>query len=206
MRGLMVTRRHHYLPRFYLSGFTSTGKDTGRLHVFDMEGMSLRESIPSAEAWQKDYHRIDMPGVDADLYEKTLCQFEGDAAKAILDVTTDLTYSGDQLEMILSFVTLSAVRVPWSRQRAREALELRTGRPFNDVVTSQESWAKLEQWSISSIGPCKKWDTERLAKDPVYHKAAVQAWNHHLMFRNQEDLFQMLAERSWSMLVPSFSS
>jgi hypothetical protein len=46
--GIMAnqSRKHHYVPEFYLAGFTESGTDDGRLHVLDKEQLRQWPSTP----------------------------------------------------------------------------------------------------------------------------------------------------------------
>jgi hypothetical protein len=49
-----IKKKHHYLPRFYLEGFTEF--DSNRLWVYEKAGLEVRPSSPEAEGCQKFYH------------------------------------------------------------------------------------------------------------------------------------------------------
>ncbi|MCU1264639.1 MAG: hypothetical protein JWM21_957 [Acidobacteria bacterium] len=67
-----IARAHHYIPQFYLAGFTSSGSKNGTLYVHDLEQLKSWPSNPAAAGHQKDFYRINVPGRSPDELEKIL--------------------------------------------------------------------------------------------------------------------------------------
>jgi hypothetical protein len=68
-------RKHHYVPQFYLAGFTDDGTLGGSLHVTDRTRRKVWPSNPKNAAHQRDFHKIE--GTDPMIVEKLLGQCEG---------------------------------------------------------------------------------------------------------------------------------
>lgn len=49
-------RKHHYLPCFYLAGFTIAGSDCDRLYVFDQQQIKSWPSTPRNAAHERDFY------------------------------------------------------------------------------------------------------------------------------------------------------
>jgi hypothetical protein len=52
-------RKHHYLPQFYLAGFTKTDARDGRLWVFDKRKLKQWATSPADAAAIRDYNTLD---------------------------------------------------------------------------------------------------------------------------------------------------
>ncbi|MGB9887731.1 MAG: DUF4238 domain-containing protein [Moorellales bacterium] len=52
------TQKHHYLPRFYLAGFTEKGTREVRLWALDQEGLVQYKARRERVAFEKDYNRL----------------------------------------------------------------------------------------------------------------------------------------------------
>jgi hypothetical protein len=75
------SRRHHYLPQFYLRGF---GDEEERLWVFDRETVSLRHQGTANIALEKDFYTVTTSdGQRSDQIEKVLSPVEGDSKRII---------------------------------------------------------------------------------------------------------------------------
>src|ERR1044071_2581567 len=91
----VTARRHHFLPQAYLKGFSAASP---RLQVIDLVGR--KTFVTSAEniAVERDFNRVDLPGVPIDDLEQRFARIEGDVIAAIrrihdartLDVLADL--------------------------------------------------------------------------------------------------------------------
>jgi hypothetical protein len=75
----MTVRKHHYVPQFYLKGFTPTGADGEALWVLDQHSGKQWQSTPPGIAFERDLYRVTAPGVAPDLVERKFAEFEGQA-------------------------------------------------------------------------------------------------------------------------------
>lgn len=197
---------HHYLPRSYLAGFTDTGdKKTGKLYVLDKRFYKFigQRSIKGI-AWEPDWHAVSFPGASSDAFEKNvLGQFEQCVADTIKRVQRDLdlTADADHLNVLLNFIALTAVRVPYHRRGAIATLESETGKPFDEAVALSKSWQFIMRWLPSlnigwDVKDCEAFlarDKSELAKAENYH------WFSMLLSMNT--ILDMLGDRTWSLLV-----
>ena len=110
-------RKHHYLPQFYLKGFS--GAD-GRLFQCDRRsGKLVTVGIGDAAA-KKDFHRFEEPSVghpsfDPNAAEKMFAQIEGIQAEALSQALADPTLLETQPQLrgeILGFMQMMFFRVP----------------------------------------------------------------------------------------------
>ena len=107
-------RKHHYVPQFYLAGFSDDGSASGTLYVLDKSKQAQWRSTPKDSAHQRDYHAVDLgPALDPMGVEKSLAHFEGQQSivlKQILD-SQSLPPDDDQgIDDLMGLVGLLAVR------------------------------------------------------------------------------------------------
>src|SRR5688500_13218841 len=82
-----VPRRHHFLPRFYLAGFTISGKEDGELHVRDRQNGRRWKATPVSFAYERDFYRVDdVPDIAPDAVEGLLARVEADLAPVLSDI------------------------------------------------------------------------------------------------------------------------
>src|SRR5215217_2573068 len=111
-------RQHHILPEFYLAGFTDTGTRDGTLHVFDYRRGKRYRSKPRQVARERDFYRVDVPGLHPNIMEDELAAQESAFAPVLRRVLADRTVHGpEELGHVLSFVALIHARSLKGRER-----------------------------------------------------------------------------------------
>lgn len=113
-----VARAHHYVPEFYLAGFTPTGSRDDFLWVHDKkEGKQFR-ARPGATGFENDFYRIDLDGLPPDAVERhVLARFDDEGAVVLARIAQEGELpTGEGLQALARFVTISIVRTPSFRQ------------------------------------------------------------------------------------------
>jgi len=102
--------RHHYLPKFYLCGFTRARHRDDSLWVFDKSSAKQWKSTPANSAHQRDYYRVELQdGGDPNAFEKSLAWVEDRVAPAVRRVIASQTVpTGDGLPISLLHMTTEA--------------------------------------------------------------------------------------------------
>lgn len=104
-----LTEAHHYIPRFYLKGFT----ESKQLWVYE-KGKAPRASKPKDEAQRDNYYMVhDAAGHGPDSVERMLSKIESIVAPTFRRLANP-QFEMDQRETeeLYSFVALTFVRVP----------------------------------------------------------------------------------------------
>lgn len=133
--------KHHYVPQFYLAGFTQAGLKNADLHVFDQSlGRSWR-STPKGAGFKKNFHRIaNSTNGDEMAIEKKLADFEGRWAVVLKEmIDSKQLPEGDAFEELMMFVAFMAARVPSIRNKISEFM--------SDIHRSM-----LQLWCASDAG------------------------------------------------------
>lgn len=202
-----VARAHHYVPEFYLAGFTLSGSREDMLWVFDQEQDKHWQARPKKIAHERDFYRVDIDGVEPDAVEKALAQFEGQVADVFRKIGQSRELpEGDDFDFLINFVALQATRVPYHRQwyeeqaahlskwRVQMALShppffeklaadmRREGNELPDSITREELLEFLEDESRYTI--------------EIPQESSIQH-----MVDMAEGLLPVLAQRSWSLAV-----
>ena len=71
-----TARNHHYVPRFYLRGFSDPNLQNEQLHVIDKGNRRHFVTTPPNIASQRDFYRINIQGYSMDAIERHLAQKE----------------------------------------------------------------------------------------------------------------------------------
>lgn len=171
---MSVPRKHHYVPRFYLSGF-GHDKD-GRLYVLDKESGRTFVSNPNSTGSEKDFYTLEVDG-DGDplAIEKFFGKVEADGAEALRFIIDERAIpTGDLYAKLIQFLAIMSVRGPavmdafekpvsqvlktvlWYATSSKEAWDAfmkrgtKEGEQFKDVSYEQaRDFVRSDQYTIS---------------------------------------------------------
>ena len=107
--------RQHYIPKFYLKGFTKSGKETDCLHVIEQKTGKQYKARPSELAVQKDIYTLDTDYDDEVKYgvENILSIVESDVASIIPQIIKNEELpSGKNYDLLMEFIAIMESRVP----------------------------------------------------------------------------------------------
>lgn len=103
-------RKQHYLPQFYLRGFSLDGR--GLHQIEKITGKHYGCQIKDAAA-VKDFHELDYEGVeDPHALEKRLADMEGEFAKHLANVLADGIENEEARVYTVQLLSLMRLRVP----------------------------------------------------------------------------------------------
>lgn len=111
-------RRHHYVPEFYLRGFTA--RDTpGKVFVYDKDSGTTRGMSVKNAAVRRDYYRLheaEAHGISPNIIEDMLSVSEGKASIILPKLCRQETLSNNERSSWAEFLALTYVRGPSTRQ------------------------------------------------------------------------------------------
>ncbi|MEQ8762518.1 MAG: DUF4238 domain-containing protein [Planctomycetota bacterium] len=143
-----MKRKHHYVPVFYLSGFTVDGHRESPLWVLDTEEYLWRQSKPSAVALKKDLYRVDVPGFEPDEIENTFMKIE--TASAV--VFREIRKTGSLPERpskdfgtLMTFIAMQTGRTPWLLNRIAKPLEEMHSQVFEAMFGDRDELQGLKR-------------------------------------------------------------
>jgi len=106
-------KRHHYLPQFYLEGFTRDGL----LWVYDRKTKTTRKQTPVNTAVESDFYTyVDLKGNESAEIEKLFARLEG-YTKPVIDLLTNRQeVSVEQRGLVAGFIGTLYIRTPGFRR------------------------------------------------------------------------------------------
>jgi hypothetical protein len=138
-----IARRQHYVPRCYLKNFSVPRKAKRQIQVFDRkDGRTFPSAIDNI-AVERDFHTVNVEGIEPDVFEKSMAEFESDLGPALERIIE--TRSLDNAEdtgLLLNFVTLLAVRIPHLRETIRDFHERVATTAMKLALATPERWAR----------------------------------------------------------------
>lgn len=201
-------RRHHYVPAFYLAGFTPSGARDDFLWVHDLQHQGRKwRARPDNAAHERDYYRIEQEGVPPNAIEQAFGIFEGQAASALQNIAQARAVpEGDDLVTALNFVALQIVRVPTFRAMIeRNMVELSKWRlqmAFGDRRTfdfiADEMRRKGHHFPESIT-----WEQMRdfVFDETRYTIEIHRSWTLGTLLDLCKTVLPILAARQWSLVV-----
>src|SRR4051794_11949934 len=123
----MTARLHHYIPRCYLKGFAASRSKNGKLLVID--GRTKKTFVTTSRniAAEKDFNRLDIPGVPPDALESSMSKFETELDRALERIILSGTFRNtDDRAIVFNFIALLSVRNPRWRETMRRTMEQTT--------------------------------------------------------------------------------
>lgn len=149
---------HHYVPRFYLKGFTENKK----LWVYEQR-QKPRESKPKDEAHRPDFYSLDADetGKRDNAAEKQLARIESLAAPIVRKlITPQYVLTPEKASDLVVFVAFTFVRTPvWREQLDRVAVKVK-----------REHDSKLAQDKERFYETLREVDTEKIMTEVDYEK------------------------------------
>jgi hypothetical protein len=138
----MVARRHHYVPRCYLKGFSVPRKGKPQVQVFDKV---LRKAFATAidnVALERDFNTVKVDGLEPDAFEKAMASFEGELASSLERIIAAQSLENmDDRATLLNFITFLALRNPRQREMMRDFHERVAKQIMNVALATPERWA-----------------------------------------------------------------
>jgi Protein of unknown function (DUF4238) len=133
-------KRHHYVPRFYLSGFTGAKE---RLFVVNRPTRHSFRTAPDNVAGENYFNRIEVAGMDPNALEKALAEFEGEVAPALerIKQAKSLAKEEDRAQLV-NFMAAIALRNPWRREAISQMHDELTRRQLQAKFGTKEAWER----------------------------------------------------------------
>ena len=114
-----TARNHHYVPQFYLKGFSDPNLRNEQLHVIDKVNRRHFVTNPRNIASQRDFNKINLPDHSINEVEERLAQIEAEAARVLKFIAANATLPKDDIDMdyLINFVAILSANNPQIRDR-----------------------------------------------------------------------------------------
>jgi len=200
----MSARHHHYLSQCYLKGFTKGCSKKSKITVIDLKEKKRFETVPRNVGGIRDFNRIEVDGVDPNIIETSLAQFEGEAASALRYVEEQLTFEGEARELILNLIAILAIRSPEMREHWRKFQAQIAERIMDLSIATKERWeSQIRQMKESGIKVDENVSYEDVKKfhESKQYKIEVAREHHiHMELVGVEAILPYLDSRNWLLI------
>jgi len=204
-KSLKSPRHHHYIPKFYLEGFTE-GSNDEYLWVLDKQQKKQWKAKPENAAHQKDFYRIEVPGVEPDAVENAFGKFENKAASVVKDIIKKRTVpTGENFIILINFVALMAVRIPSYRSFFNGPLEEMNKFALQLMLANPKRFKTIkERMRRDGFEVDEKVSYEimkRFIERDNYSIKVSQEWHIKNMLDSIDLLIPLLLGRKWSLII-----
>jgi len=202
-----IPRKNHYLSEFFLANFTQRTSRKDFLTVVDLSTGKIRRSRPKNEAVQRDYFRVDAPGVDDFAFEKLLAQHEGRVANTINQIISTSQIPDEQdFDDLLLYIAHLYISVPKPRELIRKSFLEMSDLMLEMSVSSKERWEEtFEQCKEVQDGTIKDIPSYEEMFEDVMQKRIKSAPNASyevaLFWQLAIQTLPYFAKRQWSVFV-----
>jgi hypothetical protein len=194
-------KAQHYVPKFYLKGFTDKH---GALYVFE-KFKPLRKSVPKHEAHRPDYYTHTEQGQRDETAEDALKIIESRVAPIICKLANpQYVLKPEDAALLIFFVALTFARVPsW-----REYLDTLAGKAIKQhqiqLAKDKEKFHKLFSDFEKTKGKAFGVDAEELRQDLLKGQFEIEqkstAYNLGAMFRSGIYIAEILKDFGYEAL------
>jgi hypothetical protein len=202
-----TARRHHYIPQWYLAGFTDTGTADGFITVHDLVEERDFKTKTHGVGIQRDFNRVEMEGLEPDILEKSWSQFEGDASQAVGRII-EAGNLGNMVDLsfLLNLVALLIVRNPKTRTLMNQSKEQILRSMGQMVFGNKDRFERLVKKARADGVDIPEEITFEQMQDfiqrddydiHIHRESSIQ-----LELSLLDDIIRLLHKRRWSLFTP----
>lgn len=205
-------RNHHFVPQYYLKGFATPRSKDGWLTVFDLKERKSFKTRPRNVAARRDYHRVDIDGVDPNIVETQLATLDDRADKAFRRVIAAQSIADrDDFSFVLTLIAQIVITGPAFREMRAGIIRQMGSVMMHNMVASPERWAEVTNGASGD---------PRIGGDPIpYEEARAAVENGEIVpvaakevlieqeWKLWPAILPILEGRKWTLLIaPSASA
>ena len=199
-------RRQHFIPEFFLAGFTESGARECLLHVLDQETGRQWRVRPGEIAHQRDFYRIEVADVDPNLFEKTFGAFEGQVAEVVRNlVVSQQPPDGDAFSNLMFFIALMAVRIPRRRAHMSRHVDEIAKAVMRMTVATPERWEatrrRMRADGVAGPAEMSYEEAKALFESDDFSVDYPRTWHVGVLHDSAKTIFPYLADRQWTYFV-----
>ncbi len=198
-------KMHHFVPQFYLAGFTPSGKREDDLWVFDTSNGNSFKSKPEKIAKQKDYYKIDSNEINNNVVEEMFAKIESGTAPVINNIIKyNEIPTGEDFKILMYFLALLSVRTPGFRKviskltediaRATAEITFSSEERYNSIISQM----RKEGYEIDD-----KLNFEEMKEfifSDRYDIKIDRTWLVYWIFETVDIILPMLHDRNWTLI------
>lgn len=197
-------RKHHYVPAFYLAGFTANGDRKGPLHVLDLQAGRRWQSTPDDAGCERDFYRLENGAEDPVAVERLFGAIESRAAAVVRTVfETGKIPEGDDYAALCEFLATLTIRVPGTLAMIDNLYEEILKKVARLMVSSPEQWSRqMDQLreAGNSIPEGSYEGVRKMVEEDAYTVKVNQNERMHLILEMGKPAIPLMMDRKWAVV------
>lgn len=199
-------RKAHFLPRFFLAGFTSAGDRSDFLHVRSKKQQRTWKARAEEVAHQRDLFTPEGPQYDPNEFEDGFAAIESDIAPVLRKViATERLPDGKDLDILLHLVALNGARPPAEMEHLQDGVDEYLRRDLVLQMTPEVHQRIVEEWRAQGRDTSNVEDLDALKTRILDGGIRVVVNRDYFLVMGvlgrASTLVDLLGERSWTLLV-----
>lgn len=198
------SRRHHYVPKFYLAGFMASATKADLLWVFDKKTNKSWKSKPGNAAFERDFFRADLPGLSPDIFENALSEFESKASGVLKDLIRTVSMpSGESFIILMNLIALMATRIPGFRHAIAEPLSDISKFILKMLVSSPDKFKalvrKMKRNGFNTLENVPYSRVKEFVESDEYEISVSRGWLIRYQLESAGFIVPLLFKRNWTL-------
>lgn len=197
---------HHYIPQFYLRGFSNGVGRKAKVFVFDSSTNKSFETLVRNVGSKRHFNKVEYVNADTNAIEDSLSGLESDMAPFLLEVIESRSFpSHDHFSYVMNLLALLSVRNPRFRKQMADfhidviermtSLNLASKARWDEITENMKRDGAIGGDDIISYESMKKFHEE---KD--YDIEIDQTYLIDHEFKLIGPILEQLSRRSWCFI------
>jgi hypothetical protein len=200
----MAARQHHYIPRFFLEGFTDPD---GYIHVFDLLNARKWKAKPDQVARERDFYRVETRELGPNDVEDMLSRVEHELAPAVVRLRQGRAFPDEGTEefaRIANLIAMLAARVPGAINAFANPIAKLGDRIARMSLRTPERYEKYLAERRAQGEDVSKVPTWKQMKDALdsggIEVGIAQDYRLAIMFQSMSIILPYLSGRNWGLI------
>lgn len=205
-RALATKANHHYIPQFYLRGFSAGVGRQAQVFVFDSDTKKCFTTLVRNIGSKRHFNRVEAEGVSPDHIEEAMAEIEAKIAPHLQQVIEAKAFpSPEHFNSIMNLIALMSVRNPRLRGNMSDFHREIVERVMGMSVSSREIWesqiGQMRESGVRVQEDITYEDMKRFHDDKNYEIVIDQTHLIGLELEMVEPVLEQLSHRSWCFAV-----
>jgi Protein of unknown function (DUF4238) len=199
---LATKANHHYVPQFYLRGFSAGSGRQAQIFVFDSDMKKSFTTLIRNIGNKRHFNRIEVHDADPNALEDGLAKIEAEIAVHLQEVIAAKAFATEEhYNSTMNLIAMLSVRNPRLRGNMRDFHVDIVGRVMGLSLSTKERWdSQIEKMRESGV-PVKEnlnyKDMKRFYEEKNYNIVIDQTHLIGLELKMVEPVLKELSARSW---------
>jgi hypothetical protein len=205
-REVASKANHHYIPQFYLRGFSTGAGRQSQLFVFDSDNHKSFTTLVRNIGSKRHFNRVEAIGVGPNHIEDEMANIENEIAPHLLQVIEAKAFpTAEHFNSIMNLIALLSVRNPRLRGRMSDSHREIVERIMSMSVSSKQIWEsqikKIRENGIPVNEQMTYEDMKRFNNDGNFDIVIDQTFLIGLELKMVEPVLKHLSQRSWCFVT-----